>query len=99
MVIKIDKNNFESFKNNKVNKTFIEECREYSKLCKLFNYKKYDYKKNLQHLKGCYENKIETLQNAYNITDSEDYFYNEGLIEGLKTAIHDIEYILNEMEA
>ena len=58
----------------------------------------YNYKKNLQHLKGHYENKIETLQNAYSITDGEEFFYNDGLIEGLETAINDIENILKEIE-
>ena len=99
MIIKMDKYNFEQFINNKSDKTFIEECKECNKSFKSFDYKKHDYKNNLQYLIKSYENKIETLQNAYSITDGEDYFYNEGLIEGLKTAKHDIEYILNELES
>ena len=59
----------------------------------------YDYKKNLQHLKERYKNKINTLHEEYSITDGEEFFYNDGLIEGLKTAINDIEYILNGIEA
>ena len=53
----------------------------------------YDYKKNLQHLKECYENKIK------NIKDDMIYeSYDEGLIQGLNIAIYDIEDILDGLE-
>ena len=58
----------------------------------------YDYKKNLEHLKERYENKINTLYDEYGITDGEEFFYNDGLIEGLETVIHDIGDILNGLE-
>ena len=53
----------------------------------------YDYKKNLQHLKERYENKIKNIKD-YMICDS----YDEGLIQGLNIAIHDIEDILDGLE-
>ena len=59
----------------------------------------YDYKKNLRHLKERYENKIKYINlhnDGKNTTD--DKLINDGLIEGLKTAIHDISYMLAGLE-
>jgi hypothetical protein len=54
--------------------------------------KSYDYKKNLEHLKERYLNKIEWLEKH---TDQNN---NTGIIYGLLIAIHDIEDILDELE-
>jgi len=51
----------------------------------------YDHVKNIKHLILRYNNKQDTLH----VNQSE---YDEGLNDGLLTAIHDLEYILKEME-
>jgi len=51
----------------------------------------YDHVKNIKHLILRYNNKQDTLH----VSTSE---YDEGLNDGLLTAIHDLEYILKEME-
>lgn len=58
----------------------------------------YDYKKNLEHLKERYENKIRLLEKDSYLLKEHEYLFSNGLIEGLETAINDIEDILNGLE-
>ena len=58
----------------------------------------YDYKKNLQHLKERYENKIKNIKDDMIYGSYYDGSYYEGLIQGLNIAIHDIEDILDGLE-
>jgi hypothetical protein len=51
----------------------------------------YNYKKNLEHLRERYINKIHWYMD--NINDSNKNSY-EGAIDALSTAVHDIEDIL-----
>jgi hypothetical protein len=55
----------------------------------------YDYKKNLEHLKERYLNKIHWYMERINTENEASY---KGIIEGLSTAIHDIEDILDGLE-
>lgn len=54
----------------------------------------YDYKKNLEHLKERYKNKIKYLDD----NKIEYGGYNDGIIDGLKNALHDIDDMLNGLE-
>lgn len=54
----------------------------------------YDYKKNLEHLRKRYENKIKYLDSIR----MEYSNYNDGIIDGLKNALHDIDDMLNGLE-
>lgn len=55
----------------------------------------YDYKKNLEHLRERYLNKIKWLEDRINQVNKDNYF---GIIEGLKIAIHDIEDMLDGLD-
>lgn len=83
---------------NKVNEEFLKQCKEETD--GIFrNESTYDYKKNLRHLKKRYENKIRYINlhnDGKNATD--DKLINDGLIEGLETAIHDINDMLDGLE-
>lgn len=52
----------------------------------------YDYKKNLEHLRERYINKIHWYMERINKENQDSY---NGVIEGLSTAIHDIEDMLD----
>lgn len=57
--------------------------------------KSYDYIKNIKHLILRYNNKL----NGLNIDSEHDKItYNEGLYDGLRTAIHDLQNILDGLE-
>ena len=58
----------------------------------------YDYKKNLEHLKERYENKIRLLEKDSYLLKEHEHLFNDGLIEGLETAINDIDDILSGLE-
>lgn len=55
----------------------------------------YDYKKNLEHLRERYLNKIKWLEIHIN-SDNQDN--NMGFIDGLLTAIHDINEMLDGLD-
>ena len=61
----------------------------------LENIKSYDYKKNLENLKERYLNKISWLEKHINEKNQDNYI---GIIDGISIAIHDIEYMLSELE-
>jgi hypothetical protein len=54
----------------------------------------YDYKKNLQKLKERYLNKIKWHEERITTNNKNKY---EGYIMALETAIHDIEYMIDEI--
>lgn len=62
---------------------------------KMLNKEQYDYKKNLEHLRERYLNKISWLEKHIN-SDNQDS--NMGFIDGLLTAIHDIEYMIDGLD-
>lgn len=53
------KEQYETIKNEKPNKSFLEECKNASKIFKSENY---DYRINLEKLKQRYENKIKDIE-------------------------------------
>lgn len=55
----------------------------------------YDYKSNLEKLKQRYENKINKAKEDRDMADEYDVGLIDGFIEGLETAIRDIEDILD----
>lgn len=57
--------------------------------------KQYNYKKNLEHLKERYLNKISWLEKHLNEKNQDN---NMGMIYGLLIAIHDIEDMLDKLE-
>lgn len=75
-------------------KIYYCEDTEYN-IKKMLIEEQYDYKKNLEHLRERYLNKISWLEKHIN-SDNQDN--NMGLIDGLLTAIHDIEDMLNGLD-
>ena len=55
----------------------------------------YDYKKNLEHLRERYLNKIKWLEKHINSDNQDNHM---GFIDGLSIAIHDIEYVLDGLD-
>lgn len=62
---------------------------------KMLQKEQYDYKKNLEHLRERYLNKIKWLEKHIN-PDNQDNTI--GFIDGLLTAIHDIEDMLDGLD-
>jgi hypothetical protein len=61
----------------------------------LFNKQEYDYKKNLEHLRERYINKIHWYMEHANTENKKTY---KGCIDGLSTVIHDIEDMLDGLD-
>lgn len=61
---------------------------------------KYDYVKNLKQLKHRYEYKMKNIDRIIqnNGTDNLIKEYHKGLLDGLETAINDIEDMLDKIE-
>jgi len=57
--------------------------------------KQYDYKKNLEHLRERYINKIHWYMERINKENQDSY---NGVVEGLSTAINDIEDMLDGLD-
>lgn len=55
----------------------------------------YDYRKNLEHLRERYLNKISWLEKHINSDNQDNHM---GFIDGLLTTIHDIEDILDGLD-
>jgi hypothetical protein len=55
----------------------------------------YNYKKNLEHMRERYLNKIAWLEKHLNEKNQDN---NMGIIDGLLIAIHDIEDMLNGLD-
>lgn len=62
---------------------------------KMLQKEQYDYKKNLEHLRERYINKIHWYMEHITKDNKNTY---EGAIDGLSTAIHDIEDMLDGLE-
>lgn len=86
---------FSTSKIIKLNKSFLEECKNASKIFKSENY---DYRINLEKLKQRYENKIRDIESDNIMLGEYDTGINDGLTQGLETAIQDIEDILDGLE-
>lgn len=92
---KLNKRQCEIIKNAKPNYLFLEECKNTSKL---FKSKDYNYRDNLEKLTQRYRNKIKDIESDNIMLGEYDTGINEGIIQGLETAIHDIEDILDGLE-
>lgn len=62
---------------------------------KMLHKEEYDYKKNLEHMRERYLNKISWLEKHLTEKNKDT---NMGMIDGLLIAIHDIEDMLDKLE-